>query len=295
MAMQDRGCQVVVHQGDVSQLSDVTGLFEHCHEAFGGIDGIFHIAGLAHLQYLNELTDDVMKQEFDSKRSGVLNLRHGIETILGCEKAKPKFVMLFSSLASILGGFAMTSYAAANRFMDAFVQLHPRSNGVDWIVVNWDDWAFDYSKEQTASYEKTQAQFSMTPEQGLNALEMILKQVRRGQIVVSTRPLQPRVEKSIGGCKSASRESVVIQSVDKAMPTNLRTQVLSVYNDVLGLNQSSGDDNFFELGGDSLMATQILLKLQHLGLTQKTTNEAISLRSIFDYPTVNALTDWLEE
>jgi hypothetical protein len=77
-------------------------------------------------------------------------------------------------------------------------------------------------------------------------------------------------------------------------------EILSIYREVLGGTEISPTDNFFVLGGDSLLATQILLKLQqfkavdpHIGQRAEQ-GVNVSLRTIFDYPTVRDLTRWLK-
>jgi hypothetical protein len=64
-----------------------------------------------------------------------------------------------------------------------------------------------------------------------------------------------------------------------------------VYEQVLGVANLLLDDNFFDLGGDSLLAAQILRRLQRNIPGAKTT----PLRCIFDYPTVRKLTAWIRE
>jgi hypothetical protein len=97
-------------------------------------------------------------------------------------------------MASILGGYSMTAYAAAKRFMDTFAQSRSLSEGPSWIAVNWDDWDFEYTKEQVGAYEKTTAQYAMSPDEGYETLKRILSLTDTAQILVSTRTLEPRVK-----------------------------------------------------------------------------------------------------
>jgi hypothetical protein len=50
------------------------------------------------------------------------------------------FVLLMSSLASVLGGLGESTYASANIYMDTFARKHSRSSSVPWLSVNWDFW-----------------------------------------------------------------------------------------------------------------------------------------------------------
>ncbi|WP_162787284.1 non-ribosomal peptide synthetase [Notoacmeibacter marinus] len=59
--------------------------------------------------------------------------------------------------------------------------------------------------------------------------------------------------------------------------------VLRIFKDVLGMDEIGTDDNFFTLGGHSLMAAKIVSRIK------KATEAQISMRDIFDAPTVRGL------
>jgi amino acid adenylation domain-containing protein len=62
-----------------------------------------------------------------------------------------------------------------------------------------------------------------------------------------------------------------------------------LFAETLGLSTVSIDDNFFELGGHSLLATQLVSRVR------ATLNRELSVRAIFDTPTVSGLATWLDE
>jgi amino acid adenylation domain-containing protein len=61
-----------------------------------------------------------------------------------------------------------------------------------------------------------------------------------------------------------------------------------IWADVLGVNQIGVHDNFFELGGHSLLATQIISRIREAFKVE------MSLRSLFESPTVSALAQTVE-
>ena len=289
------GAEVCVIQADMAKAADVHRILTTTLSHFGKISGIFHAAGLANLQYLPALTAEVSEQEFAPKLYGVLHL----EQAIGQSPYKPEFVVLFSSMASILGGLAMTAYAAANRFMDAFVQANPRRHGVSWFSINWDDWDFAYGQEQIVAYEKTQAQFAMTPAEGLEAVDRILAYGRPMQLLVATRALRPRMTQwlnqnsplalcSDGGHEAADSTQAAMEAT--ANGHHLEHHITAIYRDVLGTPEVAADDNFFDLGGDSLLASQILLQLR-----RQLPQAQLQLPAIFDYPTVREMTQYVVE
>jgi acyl carrier protein len=237
-----------------------------------------------------------------------LNLEQAIADNVKRSGKKPGFVFLFSSLASILGGFSMTAYTAANRFMDAFVQNNPRKHGVAWICANWDDWDFKYTKEQAAAYEHTTAQFAMGPEEGVETLERIVSLPAAVQVLVATRAMQPRVEQWLHQTRQDGQQLsapagnqqalTVPQASSPEKPITpaavssdgLDRQMLEVFREVLETPDMSVEESFFEVGGDSLMASQILLKLRR---TVKEYASQLSLNALFDHPTVRGLTLFL--
>lgn len=222
----------------------------------------------------------------------------------------------------------MTAYAAANRFMDSFAQKNSTENGVSWIAANWDDWAFDYTKEQVAAYEKTTAKFAMSPQEGIETLERILAVPSAVQILVSTRTLAPRIAQWLhqhamdGLCHTDISNSCALTpaeaapqgtatetgqkqrlvdgleettagtrpSPERKNDIGLEETVLGVYRNILELPDMNAEDNFFHVGGDSLLASQILLKLRQ-SLPDK--GNALKLSNVFDYPSVREMTDWL--
>jgi acyl transferase domain-containing protein/acyl carrier protein len=277
------GATVCVVQADMADADDVQRLCAETIDRFGMISGIFHAAGVADLHYLPDLSPEICAQEFAPKLYGVLHLERAIEQL----SHKPEFVVLFSSMAAVLGGVAMTAYTAANRFMDAFVQAHPRRHGVAWLSINWDDWDFTYTKEQIAAYEKTQAaQYAMPPADGIAALERILAYGRPMQLLVTTRPLEARITQwlhqhtAVAGAAHLDVDAVAPMDIDDA--SALEQRIARVYQEVLGLPSVAAEANFFDLGGDSLLASQILLQLRR----QLPQAVSLQLHAIFDCPTV---------
>ncbi len=328
LKLENGGAEVMVMRTNMSRPDEVKRLLLATAQRFGTIDGIFHSAGVANLKYLPEVTYEISESEFAPKITGLYNLEQAIEDCRKLTGNAPNFVFLFSSLASILGGYSMTAYTAANRVMDNFAQQSSGKNGVAWICANWDDWDFDYTKEQVAAYERTTAKYAMSPEEGIETLERILSTPSAVQVLVATRELAPRIEQWLhqqaldGSPPAYISNSCTFESAEPAsehskaataqpsqsgngsegttattrpLPENgsdinLEETVLEVYRDLLELPDMKAEDNFFHVGGDSLLASQILLKLRK-NLSDH--GNALKLSCVFDYPSVRELTDWL--
>ncbi|MEO0947265.1 MAG: phosphopantetheine-binding protein, partial [Cyanobacteria bacterium J06641_5] len=63
----------------------------------------------------------------------------------------------------------------------------------------------------------------------------------------------------------------------------LEVALADIWSEVLSLSDLSVEDNFFERGGDSLMATQVMARVRD------TFGVEVSLRALFEEPTVAAL------
>ncbi|NGO73759.1 phosphopantetheine-binding protein, partial [Streptomyces boncukensis] len=79
-------------------------------------------------------------------------------------------------------------------------------------------------------------------------------------------------------------------SVPYAAPATPREkEVVAVWEEVLGIDSIGVHDNFFDLGGESLLAMQLVARLRDRCGT------ALSLRRVFDAPTVAELVPLLEQ
>src|SRR6202035_35733 len=105
----------------------------------GPVYGIFHAAGETSNEIIRtsfqELTENNSRYQLSPKVYGTLALYEALSDHF------PDFVLLTSSLATVLGGLGLTSYVAANGFIDAFAafanQRDPRTR---WISVNTAEW-----------------------------------------------------------------------------------------------------------------------------------------------------------
>ena len=74
-----------------------------------------------------------------------------------------------------------------------------------------------------------------------------------------------------------------------APPQNdLERDIAAIWQEVLKLPQVGTRDNFFDLGGHSLLAVQV-----HSRLRSRLSRD-VSITDLFRYPTIRALTDYLQ-
>jgi len=129
--------------------------------------GVFHAAGVVTPRPVLETTRERLAAELSPKVAGAwvlhqLTLRQPLD-----------FFVVFSSAAAIWGSKRLSSYGAANHFMDALIEWR-HARGLKGLSVNWAMWG---GGGMTASSEAALQRLGlrpMSPERALAALEALL-------------------------------------------------------------------------------------------------------------------------
>src|ERR1022692_235387 len=309
-ALEEKGAEVMVVSADVAdeeRMREVLGLIE---ERFGALHGVFHAAGITDEQsqrVIQEVTAQDCELHFHPKVHGTLVL----EQLL--QGRDVDFCLLFSSLSATLGGPLLSTYAAANAFLDSFATHKGKAIGsTRWIAVNWDTWKVEESEALELRYKGLNATMAesiakcrsgsiyadvMTAGEGTEALCRVLSSSKAGYLVTSTAELQTRLDhliyrrhlrkKETGNKLKASSSSYYARPHLQTayVPANSETEerIARIFQDVLGIVKVGLKDNYFELGGNSLVAIQVVAELQKEFDTQ------LSPIAIFEAPTVSDL------
>ncbi len=148
------------------------------------------------------------------------------------------------------------------------------------------------NKEQRG--EESDSQFSILNSQFTGELRAFLAEqlpdymVPSAFMFLSAMPLTPngKIDRRALPALEAARPDLATAF---AAPTTALEELLAgTWAEVLGLERVGIDDNFFALGGDSLLATQIMARLQ------VSLHVELPLRSLFDLATVAALARKIE-
>jgi acyl transferase domain-containing protein/thioesterase domain-containing protein/acyl carrier protein len=121
---------LLVAQGDVTGIEAMRKDFALAQSRFGRIDGVFHAAGILDDAPLLLKSAPSAIRVLDPKVRGTLVLEEILRDV------PHRFLVLFSSISSLLAPPGQIDYAAANAFLDAFAQ--GRKGRV--LAVNWDAW-----------------------------------------------------------------------------------------------------------------------------------------------------------
>ena len=292
LELESLGAEVMYFSADVADESAMHQVVRDTIEHFGALHGVFHAAGIVGLDALApmaELTPGQCDQHYQAKVLGTMTLARVLAD------RHLDFVFLQSSLSTVLGGFGMAAYAAANAFMDSFAAQQSRQGDTLWMSIDWDGWAFEVGGMAQVSLGGA-SEFAIRPGEGLAVLDHILAYEDLSQIVISTADLNARLrvlathhqedEASVED-DSAALAGVHPRpelSVPFVAPENsLEKAIATLWEQTLGVGPIGREDDFFELGGHSLLATQIVSRLRddyHVSLP---------LRDLFESPTVAGL------
>jgi acyl carrier protein len=106
-------------------------------------------------------------------------------------------------------------------------------------------------------------------------------------VVLSTLPLTAngKVDRRALAASHFQRD---LETTFVAPRTPLKEKLAAIWESTLAVEPIGIHDNFFELGGDSLVATQVVSRIQD------TFSIELSIRHLFDSPTIDQLSEHLE-
>ena len=294
MTLESEGADVLVQSADVSDEAAMSEVFAEVDRRFGTIHGVLHAAGITAPEGFGAIENsdlDSFSGHYDAKVRGTIVLDRMLQ------RRDVEIVVLFSSLASILGGLGFAAYAAANAFMDGYARQRNRRGGPSWQCVNWDGWTFDDAGERGRS--STVAKFAISPEDGIRAFDRILSW-NLTDVCVSTGDLNARLDQWV---RRSSAETINTEEPFRAgqarpeLPTSfaapateLQRTLAELWQTLFGIEPIGVHDDFFDLGGHSLLATQLLNKL-----SQRMPEARLSLSDVFDRTTIARLAELIDE
>jgi acyl transferase domain-containing protein/acyl carrier protein len=290
------GGHVLMLAADTANKAQMVQALANVNAEFGEIHGVFHAAGISDesaYDSIHMITEAQCERHFQPKIYGL----YVLEDVLTEQSEPLDFCILFSSIASVLGGLGFTAYTAANIFMDTFAHLHNRSAKTKWVSVNWDTW--QTHKDPHKVIGKTVAEYEMNLSQGIETLERIISNDIGTQIINSTGDLETRIRQwvmleslSDGASMAVAHTSGNVRpdltTTYVSARSNYEKQVAAVWQELLGIEGIGIYDNFFDLGGNSLIGLQVVARLK------KRFDIHIPVVALFEAPTVSELAKYLQ-
>lgn len=298
--LEQQGAEVLLLQADVSQQEDVARLLAACPQP---LRGIIHAAGILDDGVLQKQSWERFEKVMAPKVSGSWNL-HRLTQDLPLD-----FFVCFSSAASVTGMFGQGNYMAANAFLDAIAHYRCALN-LPVLSVNWGAWGGVGMAAQLNSIQQQRLvdlgiDFITHP-QGFQVLGKLMKQSNPQIMVIpmtdwskwlSAFPEAPTFYKYLmpdrKPTQSESKQSFRLEW--ERMPSSARRDLLTAHvrglvSKTLGCREPDKIElgqRLFDLGLDSLMAIELRSYLQ------KSLECILRSTLLFDYPTIEALVDYL--
>ncbi len=127
------GAEVLVVSADAADEAQMRAVVEQTRARYGPIHGVIHSAGIASGGIIALKTREVAEQVMAPKVRAV----RAIERALA--DARPDFMVLCSSMSSLVGSVGQVDYAAGNAFLDAYAHYNT-ARGLFTVSINWDAW-----------------------------------------------------------------------------------------------------------------------------------------------------------
>jgi acyl transferase domain-containing protein len=305
--LESAGARVMVAAGDVARESDVARVLAAAGESMPALRGVVHTAGV--------LDDGVLLHQDATRLANAMAPKvAGAWHLHQLTQEQPlDFFVLFSSIVALAGTAGQGNYAAANAFLDALAHLR-RSQGLPALSINWGAWAAGMASELSTRDQRRYTDVGVIlipPELGIKTMASLIAQ---DAAQVSVLPIDwakflrqfqdsgeppfyselSRRSAAARSSRTGTRPSQLLQQLKEARP-NRRRQVLAEFvrdevTAILALDASQPFDSeqpLSEVGVDSLMAVEIRNALG------RPIGQTLPVTLLYDYPTVNALTDYL--
>jgi len=252
--------QILCLPVDLESVDQVIQAFEQGTSQFGPISGGFHLAGTAPWGTVKEKSFGQIQETLSPKVRGTLNLD------VGCQQFDVPWMVAFSSISSLIGGYGLLDYCAANRFLDEFAQ---GNHSTHWVSINWDTWRETGMAVQPVTQGKSELlelrlQRGMTNAEGFGVLDEVLGS-GASQVIVTKQPLEAHQQEAIRFAQKLAPRTVLADDLPGDLLNQGTIQMLKDrFQACLGGTTVGLEDNFFGLGGDSLMAITLINDINRL-------------------------------
>ncbi|MEV7420657.1 SDR family NAD(P)-dependent oxidoreductase [Streptomyces sp. NPDC089919] len=256
-ALRALGAEVAVLAADVADEDAMRAVVTEVRTRWGGIDGVVHSAGIEESRNFSFLAET----DTDRARAALRPKVPGIAVLDRVTRAEePEFVLVCSSLDTVLGGIAFGIYSTANRYLDTYAHRR-RAEGAPWTSVDWDSWRFSTEDGGAARIGAAAARTAIRPDQAGEIVDAVLA-ADQAQCVVSTVPLPERIERirrSFDRRRRAAAEAGTGEELTRASVGETVRTVIAEVTDTAGPRE---EDSLLDVGCDSLALLEAVVRLE---------------------------------
>ena len=304
-ALRRRGVRVEVELADATDPAAIDRMLERIDATLPPLGGVIHSVGVLSDAALTNQTWASFERVLWPKILGAWHLHRATQN------RDLDLFILFSSRVGVMGNPGQANHAAANAFLDQLAG-HRRALGLPGQAIAWGAWSeIGEAAEQRERIERRRAALGgrwFTPQQGLKALERLVRQDATASVVMSMdwSVFEEAVEERPAFLEdllsSAADDGTDTAAASEDLLTRLRNAPAAEHQEVLAsflqqevqavLRLSAAPAptvGFFDLGMDSLMAVELRNRLNRAFVGEYTASNTL----VFDYPDIETLAEHL--
>jgi acyl transferase domain-containing protein/acyl carrier protein len=299
MEIEKTGTEIDILVADASDREQTQSAVGDVLARYGTINGVIHAAGIVRAGLIQAKTREGADSVLAPKVYGTMILFDLLKRV------KPDFVVLFSSITSVLSPYAECDYSAANSFLDAYSCFANAHGGFHTLTINWPGWKEVGQLVDLVTlpglegWKQAALDRAIKTKDGLEAFERALNSDLT-QVIVSPQDLAKELKASEAVfnptkylAQAHPAESTFrpprSQQDGADQPTNtVETALTDVWGSVFGIDRIGTHENFSDLGGHSLIAMQIVSRIRSLYQIPFT------LRDFFEGPTIAQLSSVIQ-
>ena len=300
-ALRGAGATVAVELADVTDAAATDAMLARIDATLPPLGGVIHSVGVLSDGALTNQTWETFSEVLWPKLLGAWHLHRAT-----ADRDLDLFV-LFSSVAGVLGNAGQANHAAANAFLDQLA-AHRRSLGLPGQAIAWGAWSglgeAEEHRERIARQLEAAGTGWITPQQGLRALEEVMRQDPAGGMVAAVDwevlgenhdqhpPLLEDLLAAAGDGVDASEESPgdLLAGISDVAPAEREQRLVSFLQGELQAvmrlpSAPAPAAEFADLGVDSLMAVELRNRLNRALAGMYVAPNTV----VFDHPSVAGL------
>ena len=300
-SLRERGVRIEVELADMTDAAAIDAMVARMDAKLPPLGGVIHSVGVLADAALTNQTWASFEQVLWPKILGAWHLHRAT-----LDRDLDLFI-LFSSRVGVMGNPGQANHAAANAFLDQLAG-HRRALGLPGQAIAWGAWSeIGEAAEQRERIEQRRAALGgrwFTPQQGIKALELLVRQDATTSVVMSmdwsvfAEAVEDRPPFLEDLLSSASDEQADEAATSEDLLSRLRSAPAMDHEDVLAaflqqevqavlrLNATPAPTvEFSDLGMDSLMAVELRNRINRGFAGEYVASNTV----VFDYPSITGL------
>ncbi|NLL73442.1 MAG: SDR family NAD(P)-dependent oxidoreductase [Clostridiales bacterium] len=305
--LRDQGVDIEIAYADICDEKAVNARLKEIEEKFPPIRGVIHAAGVLNDKLIEDMVWEDMVKVLDPKVKGTINLFNGLN------KDSLDFIILLSSITSLIGNMGQSNYAAANYFINQFAE-EMLNIGYPVYAMCWGPWRTGGMAADNIAVNRNMDLMGLTAftnvvggdiinqffNKPINKLMIVDVDWTKMEANMSSSSQQKLISEitseSVTTVKNEEESNII--EILESLPSKqekydyLLTALQKVCSKVMGFSKGELVDTTVALreqGADSLMMFSMRTSLTKL------LNHDIDVSTFFNYPTLENLTDYLLE